>query len=179
MEVRASHWHHSPIHLFIPDATYMVTAGTLEKAHYSRDARLRHLCDQLHEVARTHGWHLHAWAVFSNHYHWIGHTESDPKSLIRLISHVHTVTAKWVNQQDRCPGRKVWFQYWDKCLTYENSYYARLNYVNQNPVNHGIVPVAELYPYGSAQWFATKADPTYRRKVASYKFDQLRIEDDF
>jgi len=73
MEATVSHWHHGPMHLFIPNATYIVTAGTLEKEHYfSGGTRLRHLCDQLHEVARKHGWHLYAWAVFSNHYHWIG-----------------------------------------------------------------------------------------------------------
>jgi putative transposase len=34
------------------------------------------------------------------------------------------------------------YEFWDTRLTFEKSWFARLNYVHQNPVKHGLVPVA-------------------------------------
>ena len=39
-----------------------------------------------------------------------------------------------------------------------NSLLARLNYVHNNPVHHGIVPAARQYPWCSASWFENSAD---------------------
>ena len=71
------------------------------------------------------------------------------------------------------------FQYWDTCLTYEKSYYARLNYVHNNPVKHGLAPVADQYPFCSAAWFRAQADPRFRKKVESFRHDRVKIVDDF
>src|SRR6185295_13265442 len=43
---------------------------------------------------------------------------------------------------DNATGRQVWYNFWDTKLTFENSYLARLNYVHQNPVKHGLVCIA-------------------------------------
>lgn len=51
-------------------------------------------------------------------------------------------TAKWINQVDAKPGRQVWHNFWETRLTYQKSYLARLKYVHQNPVKHGLVVVA-------------------------------------
>ena len=81
-----------------------------------------------------------------------------PCSLKNLIQRFHSQSAREVNINAGLSGRKVWFQYWDSCLTYENSYYARLNYVHNNPVKHGLVQDAELYPFCSASWFKKHAE---------------------
>ena len=43
----------------------------------------------------------------------------------------NSTTAHEVNQLDGVKGRKVWHNFWDKQITFENSYWARLNYVHQ------------------------------------------------
>lgn len=164
----------------MPGTSYIVTGGTLHKEHYFREhSRLRLLHDELLDLASKYGWRLEAWAVFSNHYHWIGGAPEDPATLRKFVSHLHTATAAEINRLDDTPGRKVWFQYWDTCLTYERSYLARLNYVHNNPVHHSLVPVADQYEFCSARWFAANADPTFRRKVASFRYDHVNIPDDF
>ena len=80
---------------------------------------------------------------------------------------------------DSAPGRQIWFQFWDTCLTYEASYYARLNYIHNNAVRHEIVSVAEQYGFCSASWFATNADPAFYKRVCSYAYDKVEIKDDF
>jgi len=158
----------------------MVTAGTLQKEHFFRTPdQLRLLHDALLDLAGHYHWQLEAWAVFSNHYHWIGVSPADAVSLRKFISHLHTQTARALNTLDATPGRTVWFQFWDTCLTFEKSYLARLNYVHHNAVHHGLVPVADQYAFCSARWFALNADPTFRKKVLSFRHDHLNVPDDF
>jgi putative transposase len=164
----------------VPGATYIVTARTLNKAHFfAGDERLRLLTDALSGVAADYGWLLHAWAVFANHYHFIARAPEDGPDVGTLAQRLHSQTARAVNALDGTPGRHVWFQYRDTCLTFEKSYLARLNYVMNNPVHHRVAPVADLYPYCSAAWFAAEADPAFRRKVESFRYDRLNLEDDF
>jgi putative transposase len=51
--------------------------------------------------------------------------------------------------------------------------------VHNNPVKHGVVKVAELYPFCSAAWFRAQANPDFRKKVESFRYDLVRIPDDF
>lgn len=173
-------WHHRPAHLFVPNTAYIVTASTLHKQHYFRGIeRLRLLQEELFAAAAANGWELQAWAIFSNHYHFIAHAPADAATLRRMLQRLHSATARAINRMDGTPGRQVWFQFWDTCLTYEASYYARLNYVHNNPAHHGLVPTAEQYEFCSAAWFAANANPAFYRRVHSYRYDKIEIEDDF
>ena len=175
-----SRWHHQPVHLFRPNQTYIVTAATLHKERFFRgDDRTALLHDMLLELAGKYGWSLQAWAVFSNHYHWIGVAPEDAASLKKFVNHLHSATAIAVNKLDNTPGRKIWFEYWDTCLSYENSYYPRLKYVHHNPVHHGLVEVAGNYPYCSARWFVMNAEASFKSKVESYDCSRLNIQDDY
>ena len=173
-------WHHKPPHLFAPGATFMVTAGTWQKKHFFRtNALLERLQNTLFSTLGAQGWALQAWAIFPNHYHFIAQAPSVECPLKQTIQSLHSYTARELNRVNQTPGRRIWFQYWDTCITFERSYFARLNYVNQNPVKHGIVADAREYPFCSAAWFAESADPGLSRKVASFAVDQLDIVDDF
>jgi putative transposase len=54
-----------------------------------------------------------------------------------------------------------------------------LKYVHNNPVHHGVVPVAENYNWCSAGWFNKHAVPAFRRTIESFKIDNLKVFDDF
>jgi putative transposase len=77
------------------------------------------------------------------------------------------------------PGRRVWYQFWDTHLTRQGSYMARLRYVNENPVHHGVVSNAANYRWCSAGWFARNASPAFFKAVAKMKTDRIKIIDDF
>ena len=77
------------------------------------------------------------------------------------------------------PKRKVWQNFWDTKLTYEKSYLARLNYVHQNAVKHGLVPVANQYQWCSARWFEQIASSAMVRSIYRFKIDRLSVQDDF
>ena len=96
-----------------------------------------------------------------------------------MLSVLHSLTAEWVNRLDKTPNRKVWHDFWDTKLTYQKSYLARLNYVHQNAVKHGLVLAANQYPWCSAAWFEGVASPAMIRSIYRFKIDALSVKDDF
>jgi putative transposase len=81
--------------------------------------RLEFLQDTLLQLAEKYQWALQAWAIFSNHYHFIAQSPSDPKTLSAFLSNLHVATAKYVNAKDNKPNRQVWWQYWDSLISYQ------------------------------------------------------------
>ncbi len=175
-----STWHHAPCHQIQERGAYLVTAGTYQKQHLlCATQRLDLVRDTLFDCAEEFHWELQAWAILSNHYHFVASSPEDPSTLSRMISKLHTLTARDINRWDGHPGRKVWFQYYDTHITNAGSYYARLKYVHQNPVHHGIVVRAENWPWCSAGWFEQEADSVFRRLLMGIKTDRVNVADAF
>jgi putative transposase len=176
-------WPHAPTHQLSERCTYFVTAATYEKVHRFQGAqRLRVLHRGLLKVATDYGWRLEAWAVFSNHYHFVGHSpgdQPDGSNLGDMLRELHTKTGAWANRLDNRTGDKVWYNYWDTKLTQQRAYLARLNYVHQNAVKHGLVPVANQYPWCSAAWFERTTSPAKVNSIYRFKTDRVNVEDDY
>jgi len=120
--------------------------------------------------------------VFSNHYHFVAHSPADAtdaSTLPAMLSILHVKTAEWLNNLDKAPGRQVWFNFWDTRLTHQRSYLARLNYVHQNAVKHGLVPVACEYPWCSAGWFERTTPPAMVKAIYRFKTDRISVLDEF
>jgi putative transposase len=176
-------WPHAPTHLLDATGIYFVTASTYQKQHHFRDpARLEVLHRGLLTVTRDFGWRLEAWAVFSNHYHFVAKSPAnatDAESLPFLIRALHGPLARWINKLDAAPDRQVWHNYWETLLTHRTSYLARLNYTHNNAVRHGLVKDAKEYPWCSAGWFERETAPAMVNAIYRFKTDRLRVEDEF
>lgn len=173
-------WPHAPLHRLSGKGTFIVTAGTLHKEHLFNDAaRLDLLESRLLTFAREFDWQLEAWAVFSNHYHFVGTSLEDASSLKPFLAKLHSETGRMVNQWDGVAGRQVWHNFWDTELTFETSYFARLNYVHHNAVKHGLVRVANQYRWCSASWFERAATPAQVKTIYSFKTERLKVFDEF
>jgi putative transposase len=172
-------WPHGPSHVVSERGTYIVTAATYGKQPvFASKSHLNLLCETLLRLCSDHGWNLQAWAVFPNHYHFVADSPS-PQSLSGVIRRLHSLTARAVNELDREAGRRIWFQYWDTRVTNQRSYLARLRYVHENAVRHGLVPRAANYPWCSAAWFERKATPAFRKTVLSFPCDRISVPDEF
>lgn len=172
-------WNHSPRHLLDSSGAYMVTGATYQKVPIfrSRD-RLDFLLLQFQVLTARHGIAPQAWAMFPNHYHFIG-ILNDSTKLRAFIRHFHSATAREANRIDETQARKVWFQYWESHLTYQKSYFARLRYVHENPVRHRVARLASNYPWCSAGWFERAAQASFRKMVFSFPCDKLDVPDAF
>ncbi|MEW6208417.1 MAG: transposase [Acidobacteriota bacterium] len=173
-------WPHAPVHRLGAEGVYMVTAGTLRKEHlFKTPEKLTLLENQLLSLAKKYDWQLEAWAVFANHYHFVARSQAASGDLKKFLKHLHADTARELNRLDNAIGRTVWYNFWDTRLTYERSYLARLNYVHQNAVKHGLVRIANQYQWCSAAWFERTASAAAVKTIYSFKIDKLEIRDDF
>jgi len=88
-------WPHAPVHRLSVAGTYMVTASTYQKQHFfNTNERLTLVRDLLFKVAEEYGWSLQAWAVMSNHYHFLAMTPEEPESLRKLIGKLEKANRK-------------------------------------------------------------------------------------
>ncbi|HJP90469.1 MAG TPA: hypothetical protein VJ875_00845 [Pyrinomonadaceae bacterium] len=173
-------WPHAPVHRLGSGGVYMITGATLHKRHlFSTSQKLTLLENEVLALANLYNWQLEAWSVFMNHYHLIARGKADAERLDAYLNHLHSNTARDLNSLDRCSGRPVWYNFWETRLTYERSYLARLNYVHQNAVKHGLVKVASRYQWCSAAWFERTASSAAVRTIYSFKTDKLKIADDY
>ncbi len=173
-------WPHSPMHRLGEPGAYMVTAGTYRKQpFFAAPDRLDNLCNSLLNTCEEFNWHLQAWAVFANHYHFVAISPSDPRNLTEMTKTLHSVTAQKLNRLDAAEGRKVWYQYWETHLTFQKSYLARLSYVHHNAVHHGLVLVPSAYRWCSASWFERKASTAFFKTVMSFRWGRVKMLDDF
>ena len=174
------HWPHAPHHRLCERGTYMVTTGTYQKHHhFVGRQRLEVLHRGLLTVADEFEWRLEAWAVFSNHYHFVGHSPADPSTLTPMLGKLHERMAKWVNQLDQTSGRKVWHNFRETRLTHEKSYLARLHYVHRNAVKHGLTLTANAYPWCSAAWFERTATSAQVNTIFAFPTDRLKVFDEY
>jgi putative transposase len=172
-------WPHSPPHRVSSSGVYMVTAATYQKRPIFNSAqKLDFLQKGLLEVCEKHQARLEAWAVFPNHYHFIG-TTWRAGSIRTIVSDLHAFTARGVNRIDGINRRQVWFQYWDTLITVQRAYFARRRYVHENAVGHGVARDAASYRWCSAGWFERKTTPSFRKTISSFPIARLQARDDF
>ena len=112
VEKQRTDWPHAPLHRISEAGTYIVTASMLDKSHIFKGAdRLDYLRGELLSQLSDAGWILEAWAVFSNHYHFIAHAQKGSELLSKVLGELHRSTSLHVNQLDRSQGRQTWFEF--------------------------------------------------------------------
>ena len=94
-------WPRAPMHRLSDLGTFIVTTGTLHKEHWFRGPeRLDLLESALLRILKRQGWQLEAWAVFSNHYHFVANAESGAEPLSPVLKQLHGETSREVNLLD-------------------------------------------------------------------------------
>jgi putative transposase len=177
-------WPHAPPHRLKLGGVFFVTARTANRRHLlDTPSRRDWFQETLLSLISEFGWRSEAWAILSNHYHLIAHSPPEQRdgalSLKRLVQKLHSFTTKELNRQDGTPGRsRLWQNYRETLLTFQESYMARLNYVHQNAVHHRLVTRASDWKWCSARQFKEAVTPAWVRTVASFKFDRIAVEDE-
>ena len=79
----------------------MVTAATLNKRLlFLGSENLNLLESKLLSLAQAYRWNLQAWAVFANHYHFVGRNQIESDNLSLFFKHLHADTARDLNRRE-------------------------------------------------------------------------------
>ncbi len=131
-----------PPHVYGDNTCYFLSAGTVHHqpllATHAQRAIVR---DVLKDAVRQYGVRLYAWVILANHYRLLLHT-GHAAPLWKFVKRLHGESAVRLNKLDGTPARRVWFEYWDRCLRNERDFWAFFNYIHLNPIKHGYVAVA-------------------------------------
>ncbi|MBS0659516.1 MAG: transposase [Verrucomicrobia bacterium] len=176
-------WPHAPPHRLAAAGVYLVTSRTRGRIpHLASTARREAFQALLLASAHEAGWRLEAWAILSNHFHFIAHSPDgapSAASLRILVRKLHGLSTMRWNQEDGTPGRaRLWHNFRETHLTLQRGYLARLNYVHQNAVHHRLVRHAAEYPWCSAVAFREAVTPAWERTIEGFEFSRIADADE-
>ena len=180
--IGTQYWPHAPPHRLTEGGVYFVTARIRNRLHLLADDSMTDWFEtKLFELADGFGWQLEAWCVLSNHYHFVAHSPpatDSAQSLSTMLQKLHSLTTRELNRREHKPGRtRLWQNFRETHLTYQRSYLARLNYVHQNAVHHGLVRVGSDWKWCSAQKFKESVSSAWLKTITSFKYDKIATED--
>ena len=178
-------WPHAPPHRLGRAGVYFLTARAADGCHLlAEDSMKDWFQDTFFSIAADSDWKLEAWAVLSNHYHFIAHIPKsktngeEAASLRSAVTKLHSFTTKELNRREGMSGRtRLWQNFRETHLTHQESYLARLNYVHQNAVHHGLVLKGSDWKWCSALRFKKAVTPAWVKTVASFRYDEIARKD--
>ncbi len=172
---------HNPPHLFRPNAKYFITGATYQKKHYleSDEAKAKTI-EYMFKSFEHFGWTIEDWILLNNHYHLMADAPEKAETLGQVINNFHKYSALWIKKNlfPEITNEKIWHNYWDTCITYEKSYFSRINYIWFNAVKHQYVEDAKDWKFGSF-YYRFKNLENVKEIVEQYPYDRLNVEDDF
>lgn len=140
---------HRPPHIYLDDTNYFITVGIFQKKPlFNTNAKKAIVKSALESAVKKFEYILHAWVILDNHFHILIKTLNG-KLLPRFMGAITGKSAIELNKLNKTPGRKCWYQYWDRCIRNEADFWRRMNYTHHNPVKHGYVSRMDKYPFSS------------------------------
>jgi putative transposase len=150
---------HHPLHLNMDRTVYFVTARLHRNGPRLDEPEIRRLfLDHLRSKLSNASCILFAWAVLPDHYHILFQGGSG-EFLGPLMQAVHGGFSRELNKREGKPGRRMFRNYWDRCVRDRRDFYSHFNYIHQNPVKHGLVRGLADYDCSSyAYWRDRKGE---------------------
>jgi putative transposase len=143
-------WHRPPHFDYVGPTTFIISAACFEHKHIvgKTDQRMSEFERELLEACEERSCRIFAWCILTNHYHLLIRTEKI-ELLRRQIGKITGRTSRRWNLEDEIPGRKVWFNYFDRRMRSDRHYRASVNNIHNNPVHHGYVSMWQECPHSS------------------------------
>ena len=175
-------YQHTPAHYFKSNSTYMLTGATYKKIKLLKGDEPKIIFyNSLKKGCENYNWKIIAWVILDNHYHIMLRAPEKADTLSNLVRDLHKFTALWMKKNIGVAKylKRVWYNYWDTCITYEKSFLARINYIHHNPVKHGYVECALEYPFGSYYEAYRERGKMWIENEKNYPWDNVNVYDDF
>jgi putative transposase len=133
-------WHSPPRSQPAETKQYFVTAACFNHATIIGKTTFRlSECERgLLATCRDFSSEVYAWCMLPNHYHLLIET-GNLETLVKELGLFHGRMSYQWNGEDDQRGRQVWYRAFDRRIRNERHFWATVNYIHHNPVNHGYV----------------------------------------
>jgi putative transposase len=156
---------HIPFHLYLNDRIYFVTSATLDRNDYfDVDGKKEIIRKRFKTGAVKFKAKIYSWVILANHYHFLFQFK-EKQNLGGFIGFINGGSSFELNSLENKKGRQVWWNYWDRCIRNEQTFYTRFNYIHYNPVKHGYVKKCEDYEFSSYNYYLRKMGDDYMSSI--------------
>jgi len=147
---------HRPPHIYLDNTIYFVTLSTLNKIRYfNTDPKKQLFENLLMKGAEKYLSELYAWTILDNHTHLLIKTLLS-KLMPKFFNFVEGKSSIELNKIENQLGRKIWYQYLDRCIRNEADFYRHLNYIHHNCIKHKCSTAMENYKWSSYHKYQEK-----------------------
>ncbi len=145
---------HQPFHLYLDRQIYFFTVHTYRDITVLHSVKRKSkFVQKLKDTAVEKDCEIIAWVILDNHYHCLMKPKKG-KDIQAFFQNIHGTTSFQWNREDNKRGRKVWQNYWDRCIRSEMDYWTHFNYIHHNPLKHNYVKRMEDYEPSSFNYYA-------------------------
>jgi putative transposase len=140
---------HRPPHVYLDNTCYFIVSRTLKGIKYFNNGVKKDLLQQtLMDVAKKYNVNLYSWVLLDNHYQLVAKIINSIE-LSEFIGELNGKSSYLLNKLENKQGRKIWYQYREKIIDNEKSFWTHVNYNHHNPVKHGYVKKMKEYKWSS------------------------------
>ena len=100
---------------------------------------------------------LHDYCLMRNHFHLLIETELENLSL--FMKHINSNYAIYFNKKTKRSGHLWQGRFYSRYITGDDYYYTLVRYIEQNPIDAGIVEQTGEYPYTLGSVIANNNTP--------------------
>lgn len=170
-----------PPHLYRDETFYFLTGRTVNRQPFLiTDKGKNNFLSVLRESLLKFNIKLFAFVVNNDHYHLLAEI-NESTDLPKFVANLHANSARLINQLEKILGRKIWYQYWDRCIRDEKDFWIRFNYIHHNPIKHGYIKnINELSNYSFCSyklWKQNKGQEWLDSIFEFYPIKDFTLED--
>jgi REP element-mobilizing transposase RayT/predicted transcriptional regulator len=100
---------------------------------------------------------LHDYCLMSNHFHLLVETKMENLSL--FMKHVNSNYAIYANKKQKRSGHFWQGRFYSRYVVNDTYYYTLIRYIEQNPIEAGLVSMVGEYPYTLGSVIANRQTP--------------------
>jgi putative transposase len=157
VEYRRLHEHplHSPPHMkFHGQRQFFITGTCYEHQHHIglTSERMSRFEADLLTACEKFAVSTYAWCILPNHYHVLLRSD-DIEAMRQELGWLHGRSSFNWNGEENTRGRQVWFNCFDRVIKSHRHFWASVNYIHHNPVQHGYVDSWQDWLWSSAAQF--------------------------
>ena len=141
---------------YIPNAIVFITCVTRDRLSYLREsADVELLFNTMRSVQAIHPFHLLAYAILPDHFHWLMYVSSGHDTFSSIMHSVkRNFTLNYRKAHQIGVTFSVWqARFWDHVIRDESDFRNHFDYIHWNPVKHGLVGRPEEWTHSTYRYW--------------------------